>query len=144
MHYHYGKEEDNPTQKHSKSSGRRASLRGFHLPQNALGEDLYLLLFSFQLLCCCLETCPGGNSGLQLGGHWSMALCTFPFRFRVQCNSNPVLVEEKGPKMPDGHFVALLELTGKNTLPQEGAQQHSTGGTVWRGCNILTRNSSFR
>ena len=43
-----------------------------------------------------------------------MANCTFPFRFRTQCNSEPVLDEETGPQMPDRALVLLYStLLGK-------------------------------
>ena len=43
-----------------------------------------------------------------------MALCTFPFRFRMQCNRDPVLVEETGPKMPSrARLLIYSSLLGK-------------------------------
>ena len=83
---------------------RRAPLRGFHLRRNALGEDLCLLLFLFHSFAAVWRPVLGEVSVHKWG---SMAACTFHFRFREQCNSDPVLVEGKGPKMPDRALCCL-------------------------------------
>ena len=77
----------------------------FHLRLNALGEDIIVSTYChmcFSPTMLSLER-PFLTRVFysRLGGESKLSPCTFPFRFRMQCNNDPVLIEETGPKMPD-------------------------------------------
>ena len=92
-----------------------------------------LFLHAVVSFCCATGFAFFAELSATFGGRvdvWFPA--RFPSRFRWQCNSDPVLVTEKGLKMPDQALLLYFSCWGKQeTLPQEGTQQLvPAGGTV--------------